>query len=337
MESIPENIREKAEAFAFRQLIAHLREHPEVQNMELMTISGFCRNCLSKWLLAGYREQAPLPLTDPLTYDTVSTSIYGMPTAEWKKAHQTKATKAQMDRYEASKIIHAKHDASVAQSNVPTSLSSAPLSELTTEKQFDPCCPVSTAPVGVGQATVALPAAPPPPPPVSIKVGVLTVSDRVTRGVYSDESGPMAIGCLEEFALRFPQVSLQIVRQAAVPDEQEDIKRILREWSLGEAGGTSTEPPCTLIITTGGTGLSERDVTPEATICVAERLLPSLALEITSMTAELEPMAFLSRGVCGVVGKTLIVNVPGSPGAVKQYLDVGLTLLVHSSAALAGT
>ena len=83
--------------------------------------------------------------------------------------------------------------------------------------------------------------------------------------------------------------------------------------------------------------MSERDVTPEATICVAERLLPSLALEITSMTAELEPMAFLSRGVCGVVGKTLIVNVPGSPGSVKQYLDVGLTLLVHSSAALAGT
>jgi molybdenum cofactor synthesis domain-containing protein len=331
MDTMPSQ-REKAEAYAFRELVSHLKSHPEVQNMDLMTVSGFCRNCLAKWLLAGFRQQAPLPLSEPLTYDVVSTSVYGMPSTEWKKTHQLKATKEQLQLYEASKAIHAKHNPSNAMSDVASLAGNDGVDSTVLE----PCCPESTAAVGIRPPTPAPTTI--VPPSVALTVGVLTISDRVATGVYADESGPTIKRMLKDFELRFPQVKIVVTREQVVPDEQEDIASVLREWSAhknGSGADGETLPSCTLMITTGGTGLSSRDVTPEATMSVVDRLLPSLALEITAASFRFEPMAFLSRGVCGVAGRSIVLNVPGNPGAIKQYLDTGLPLLAHASAALA--
>jgi molybdopterin adenylyltransferase len=89
-----------------------------------------------------------------------------------------------------------------------------------------------------------------------------------------------------------------------------------------------------LIITTGGTGFSDRDVTPEATLSVLEREFSSISLEICIETCRVEPLSVLSRGVSGAIGGTLVLNVPGSPSAVRQHLEVGLPMLAHASAAL---
>lgn len=331
MESLPVNIREKAEAFAFRKLMSHFQQHPEVQNMETMTASGFCRNCLSKWLLAGFREQAPLPLKEPLTYDAVSSYVYGMPAAEWKRNHQVPASQEQIERYEASKVIHARHDGTNALAGVTAKLEPGPshqkvLGNVASVK-LDPCCPENTSPVSVGDSPVGTLLI--PPPPVCMNVGILTVSDRASSGVYNDLSGPTAKTCLQEFCLQYPEVKAVTVCELVVPDEQEIISRVLKEWSSPEQGA-GTAPRCNLVISTGGTGLGARDVTPEATMAVLDRHLPSLALEICFQTSRVEPMAFLSRGVCGIAGKTLVLNTPGAPRAVKQHLEIGLPLLAHA-------
>ena len=100
-----EATRTQAEAAAFRGLVAHLRERADAQNIDLMNLAGFCRNCLAKWYLAAARE-----LGEDMDYDAARQAIYGMPYAEWKTKHQTAATKEQQDRYEETKPLHAKID-----------------------------------------------------------------------------------------------------------------------------------------------------------------------------------------------------------------------------------
>ena len=92
------------EAYAFRQLVAHLRDRPEVQNIDQMNLAGFCRNCLSKWYLRGARERGVA-----MTYDEALERVYGEPYAEWKKKHQKKATPEQMALFESGAHLHAKH------------------------------------------------------------------------------------------------------------------------------------------------------------------------------------------------------------------------------------
>jgi len=178
---LPKDIRVQAEANAFRSLVAHLQERPQVQNMELMTVSGFCRNCLSKWLLAGLREMSPLPSAEAFTYDEALHHVYAMPYGEWKSQYQSKATPEELERYQASKPLHAKHKAE-ALTPVPSTAAGG--------VKIDPCCPVDTAPVP-GTTTASKPDSPrsavqsavkwtpaqplSPPRGAYLRVGVLTV------------------------------------------------------------------------------------------------------------------------------------------------------------------
>jgi molybdenum cofactor synthesis domain-containing protein len=109
---------------------------------------------------------------------------------------------------------------------------------------------------------------------------------------------------------------------AIVPDEREQIATVLREWC--------DDKKLKLILTTGGTGLAPRDVTPEATLSVIEREASGIAEAMRSISLQYTPMAMLSRGVAGVRGRTLIINLPGSPKAVKECLEYVLPVLSHA-------
>ena len=96
--------RVRAEAAAFRKLVAHLQQRTDVQNIDVMNLAGFCRNCLAKWLVSGAAETG-----SDIDYETAREAVYGMPYSEWKAAHQQKATPDQLARFEATKPDHAKH------------------------------------------------------------------------------------------------------------------------------------------------------------------------------------------------------------------------------------
>jgi len=278
--------------------------------------------------MSGFREVAPLPLERPLTYDDVSEHVYGMPAKAWKDKYQLPASPEAMAKYNGSKAHHAKHLKDV-QTDVDASsklMCAPPAGQATSEVQLDPCCPDPTEPVAIVESPIR---GLPEPPAVTLGVRLLTVSDRAFNGVYSDESGPMIRKCLGEYTARFPQVRFRLASSEVVPDEEETIAKTLRMWSDPETEGS----PCDLIITTGGTGFSKRDVTPEATIRVVDVQLPSLVLSILSETSKKEPLAFLSRGVAGIARSTLILNSPGNPNAVREWMTC-LPLLVHACSAL---
>jgi molybdenum cofactor synthesis domain-containing protein len=156
---------------------------------------------------------------------------------------------------------------------------------------------------------------------MALRVGILTVSDRGSRGERVDTSGA---------AIREILASLEttVERYEVVPDEEEVVAARLREWA-DEAG-------LDLIITTGGTGLSPRDVTPEATLAVVERVVPGMAEAMRQEGLRHTPMAMLSRAVVGVRGRTLIVNLPGRERGVRENLAHLLPVLPHALAMLGG-
>ncbi|GCE26859.1 molybdenum cofactor biosynthesis protein [Dictyobacter alpinus] len=149
-----------------------------------------------------------------------------------------------------------------------------------------------------------------------ITVGILTISDGAAKGEREDLSGARA----REIVTRLSETTIQA--QDIVPDEQAQISSVLRSWC--------DEQKLNLIITTGGTGLAPRDVTPEATKAVIERDAPGIAEALRSISLKYTPMAMLSRGVAGVRGRTLIINLPGSPKAVQQCLEYALSVLPHA-------
>ena len=153
-------------------------------------------------------------------------------------------------------------------------------------------------------------------------VGILTISDRGAAGDYEDRSGPL----LRE--LITARTGWQVDRQEVIPDDLETIAATLRDWC---AEGLD------LILTTGGTGFAPRDVTPEATRTVLEREAPGIAEALRAESLKVTRHAMLSRGVAGIRGRTLIINLPGNPKAIRENMDVLLPVLPHALELLAGS
>lgn len=140
------------------------------------------------------------------------------------------------------------------------------------------------------------------------RIGILTVSDRASAGVYEDRGGPAIVETLTAY-LTSPWEAVRRV----IPDEQPLIERTLCE--LADTEG------CSLIVTTGGTGPSPRDVTPEATTAVCARLMPGFGELMRTVSLREVPTAILSRQTAGLRGSCLIVNLPGKPSAIRTCLD----------------
>jgi molybdopterin adenylyltransferase len=156
---------------------------------------------------------------------------------------------------------------------------------------------------------------------MAIRVSILTVSDRSSRGERPDASGPALQSAAE-------QQGWQIVDVEVVPDEIDKIAEKLAGWA--DSGR------CDLILTTGGTGFTARDVTPEATLSIIERQTTGLTQAILIESLKMTPHAMLSRAVSGIRGSTLIVNFPGSPKAVVENLNIILPVLPHAVELLRG-
>jgi molybdopterin adenylyltransferase len=140
-----------------------------------------------------------------------------------------------------------------------------------------------------------------------IRIGILTVSDRASQGVYDDLGGPAIRACLGEI-LTCPWEGMGKI----VPDERPAIEATLTQWC--------DQDGCCLIVTTGGTGPARRDVTPEATAAVCERILDGFGEQMRAVSLRAVPTAILSRQLAGTRGKTLIVNLPGKPSAIRECL-----------------
>lgn len=143
---------------------------------------------------------------------------------------------------------------------------------------------------------------------MTVRIGVINVSDRASAGVYEDLPGKACVALLREWL-----VTPFEPEYAVIPDEQAQIEAGLRRMA-DEAG-------CCLIVTTGGTGPAVRDVTPEATVAVCSKLLPGFGEEMRAASLKVVPTAILSRQTAGIRGRSLIVNLPGRPKAIRENLS----------------
>ncbi|MEO0468487.1 MAG: molybdopterin adenylyltransferase [Bacteroidota bacterium] len=144
---------------------------------------------------------------------------------------------------------------------------------------------------------------------MNAKIGIINVSDRASKGIYEDIPGKAIHATLTEY-LRSPWEAVYRV----IPDEQDQISQAMIEMA--------DEEGCCLIITSGGTGPAVRDVTPEATEAVCQKMMPGFGELMRTESLKYVPTAILSRQTAGIRNQTLIVNLPGSPKAIRQCLDV---------------
>lgn len=156
---------------------------------------------------------------------------------------------------------------------------------------------------------------------MAIRLGILTASDTRSAGIADDRSGRTIREMLEP-------IGAIVQEYRVIPDERSQIAGLLCDWA--------DDRDLDLILTTGGTGLAPRDVTPEATRDVIDRPVPGLAEAMRAASLAKTPHAMLSRAVAGTRGRTLIVNLPGSPKAVRECLEVILPVLPHAIETLRG-
>lgn len=142
---------------------------------------------------------------------------------------------------------------------------------------------------------------------MSIRIGILTVSDRASQGIYEDLGGPAIRGCLEEILVCPWDAVTRII-----PDEQPLIEQALKDFCDRDG--------CCLVVTTGGTGPARRDVTPEATAAVCDKILDGFGELMRAVSLRVVPTAILSRQIAGTRAQTLIVNLPGKPSAIRDCL-----------------
>lgn len=150
---------------------------------------------------------------------------------------------------------------------------------------------------------------------MAIRIGIITISDRSARGERPDESGPALAKVIVD-------QGWQVVRLSVLPDEYNRIKELLAEWADNDA--------VDVILTTGGTGFSPRDITPEATQAIIQRLTPGLTEAMRRASTGITPHGMLSRATAGIRARTLIVNLPGSPRGAVENLAIILPVLPHA-------
>ena len=142
---------------------------------------------------------------------------------------------------------------------------------------------------------------------MTVRIGVLTISDRASRGEYEDTSGPAIAACLRDVLSCEWEPVVRVI-----PDEQPLIEATLKELCDLEA--------CCLVVTTGGTGPAKRDVTPEATEAVCDKMMPGFGELMRAVSLKSVPTAILSRQTAGIRGRALVINLPGKPAAIRECL-----------------
>lgn len=156
---------------------------------------------------------------------------------------------------------------------------------------------------------------------MDLRFAILSVGDRVSRGEMSDAGGDALSDLIQS-------ASWKVIDRAVVPDEVDLISRELVSWADGEK--------VDIVLTTGGTGLSPRDVTPEATAGIAEKLVPGIAEAIRAQSLETTPYAMISRGLAAIRGATLIINLPGSPSGAVDSARLVIPILEHAVSIMHG-
>ena len=299
--------------------------------------------------IQGEDEKELAKALDALGYDEAAQYVYGMMYPEWKKRHAQKASDEQMENFNNSKPLWASHDKQLlakrneeipgASSTAATATPSPPKTTSKSSLLSNVCCEdidnidntksASAVRVPAPQipATVNAAFVPPALPKIYFSLGVLTVSDRAASGDYpeGDLSGPMVqevVASILESSSN--NTKTNDIQTAIVPDEMDVIQTQLVDWT--------TKGSLDLILTTGGTGFSSRDVTPEATSAILDKACDGLMSFCSSSLTQIQPLAALSRGTAGVRGSTLICNLPGNPQAIREILPVLLPLALQAVA-----